>query len=107
MPIYIPDEVKILEKIYTVKFDKSLSVEKDCAAEIRYRTNEIRLMPDLEGDSRHYQSIEASFFHEVLHGILHAMSYFELNDDEAFVCRVSKCLYQTLRDSGMLVKANE
>ncbi len=105
--IYLPKEVKIIDKTYSVKFDGTLNIEKDCSGEIRYRTQEIRLQPDIEGDKRHRESIEGSFFHEIVHGILHAISYTNLRDDEDFVNRLSRVLYQTLRDSGMLTKLVE
>ena len=105
--IKIPANINIMGHNYEVIIDKSLSIEKDCAGEIRYRTQEIRLVPQLEGDPRHRESIEYSFFHELIHGILYNLSYTELRDDEAFVTRFGRVLYQSLRDSGMLKEEEE
>jgi hypothetical protein len=100
--IKIPDRINIMGHTYEISYDKTLGSEKDCAGEIRYRTQKIVLQPDVEGDPRHCENIEYSFFHELVHGILFNLNYPELRDDEAFVARFGRVLYQTLRDAEML-----
>ena len=105
--IKIPKTISIMGHTFEIIYDKVLGAEKDCAGEIRYRTQKIFLQPDVEGDPRHQENIEYGFFHELVHGILFGLSYTELRDDEAFVSRFGRVLYQTLRDAGMLVSIVE
>ncbi len=105
--IKIPKTINIVGHTFEVSYDKLLGVEKDCAGEIRYRTQKIILQPDVEGDPRHIENVEYSFFHELVHGILWGLSYSELRDNEEFVTRFGRVLYQTLRDAGMLVSVEE
>ena len=100
--IKIPVSITILGHTYQIVFDKNLGMEKDCAGEIRYRTQVITLQPNVEGDPRHRENIEYSFFHELIHGILYGLGYTQLRDDEEFVIRLAPVLWQTLRDAGML-----
>ncbi len=103
----IPKEIKIIGHTYQVSFEKTLGTEKDCAGEIRYRDQKIRLQPDIEGDPRHRENIEYGFFHELVHGILYTLHYQELRDDEAFVGRFARVLYQSLNGAGMLVEEDQ
>ena len=105
--IKIPTSINIMGHTYSVSFNPALSVEKDCAGEIRYRTQQIVLQPNVEGEPRHQENVEYGFFHELIHGILYNLNYSQLRDDEDFVTRLGRVLYQTLRDSGMLKEENQ
>ena len=103
MAIRIPEEIRILARTYKVEFVTNLLTDKDCAGEISYREQSLRLQPSCEGVPRHREMIEVSFFHELIHGCLYELSYHDLQKDEEFVDRVANVLYAALRDSGMLV----
>lgn len=106
MSIYIPGKIIILEKTYTVMFDDKLVLKSDCQGEIRYKEQIIKLQPNHDQDPRHHEQIEASFFHELTHGWLHAICEEELRDKEEFVSRLSTVIYHSLRESGMLQEGN-
>jgi len=104
MPIYIPEEIPVVGKTYRVVWKADLHNRDDSYGKIWYQEQEIIIQPEGGELNRHRQAVEGTFFHELVHAILHAVSEYELRDNENFVNRFSQVLYQALRDSGMLRK---
>jgi|WetSurMetagenome_2_1015567.scaffolds.fasta_scaffold355135_1 hypothetical protein len=101
--IRIPEKIVILDKTYTIKFVDNLQHKTDSYGDIWYQEQEIRLQSEGGDVNRHRQATESCFFHEFVHGILHSISEAGLRENEDFVTRFSSVLYQSLRESKMLV----
>ena len=63
----------------------------------KYRTGEIILCTEIDGDILDHDTIERTFYHEVIHWILHISGDRKLSADEAFTDRFSSLLHQAVK----------
>lgn len=92
----IPKKFKIHGQTIEVKFDDKLFSAQDVLGVALLRKNLIKIQDNNTGFKRPKTQIEQTFLHELVHMILEANHYRELNDDEKFVEQFSTCLHQVL-----------
>lgn len=93
MKIKIPNKVKINGLKYEIEHKK---LEEEYGS-ISYENMKIEIEENI-----HPQQQELTFIHELLHAILEALYYRDLNNDEKFVEDLSRCLHQVLIDNNFL-----
>ena len=86
----IPQKFMLGAQTYIVTKDEELVTENGALGLITYATNRIQLQANMKEDKAGH-----SFCHELLHGILDALSH-PLYDDEVFVDSVALLLHQAL-----------
>jgi len=79
-----------------IEYDPKLSDTDDVTGLSIYRENKIKLLPKSEGNSRTGDSIEATFYHELIHFIMYFAGEDELRINEKFIDIVSGLLHQAL-----------
>jgi len=87
----LPATVNILGSSYTVRRVPFISRTSYRAGEINFETQEITIL-----DSLKEETAVITFFHELLHGILNTLKYFDEGDDEKLIQAVAIGLYQAL-----------
>lgn len=99
----IPDKVRIGSMDYTIKrVDEAIIIDhKECFADIDYNKKIIRIGNNIQ-DS---QGEEATFLHEVIHGIVFERNFsFEKNDDETITEELARGFHQIIRDNPGIFK---
>lgn len=88
----IPDKIKIGGKTYTVEITDKLNCGSiNYTGEICYRELAIRICPQKQ------QKMEADLLHEIIHGILNHLGYFD--QDEKKVDELANALYMVIQDN--------
>ncbi len=91
---HIPKSFILFGELHKVKMLKQVDRGKS-VGEWDPNKNIIRLaQKDYEGLSRNPEAIEQTYYHELTHCLLEAISRHELSDDETFVDLMAKCLHQ-------------
>ena len=87
----IPSTVNILGSSYAVRRVPFVSRTSYRAGEINFETQEITILDTLKEETA-----VITFFHELLHGILNTLKYFDEGDDEKLIQALAVGLYQAL-----------
>lgn len=87
----LPEEVKILGLTYKVQEVDVVNKEQALWGKIDHQQQIIRIDAEIS-DERKGQT----FLHEILHGVLAELGYFQLNKDENAVQSISATLYHAL-----------
>lgn len=90
----IPEKVKIGGYIYTVEFVDVVSKEKNLMGEIDYNNQVIRI-----DKSYSRQTQEATFIHELIHGILNFLGEHEVQENERMIDGIANTIYQIIKDN--------
>ncbi len=93
----IPKEFKLAGKKIKVEFVDDLKNEEDAIGAAVYRRNIIRIQTPSETTPIPKESVEQTFFHELVHFILHEIGEDELRDNERFVTSFSGLLHQAIK----------
>ena len=100
----IPNKVRIGSIDYDVLIKSPLVLEgKQCNGMIDYSFNEIHLDDNIQGK----QTLECTFLHEVVHGLLYSRGLLDASTDETLVEELSKALHQFIRDNPEVFKDKE
>lgn len=92
----IPKSFSLFGQVITVHHNDGLAHANDTTGEARFRSNAIYLQSNTNGYPVPHSKIEQTFFHELTHFMLHAMSSDRLNKDEVFVDTFASLLHQAL-----------
>ena len=95
----IPKTFNLLGKTIEVRYVPNLINRESRTGQSVYRENSIELQPSVRGYPIPMDSIEQTFFHELVHWILFSMKNEKadsLNDDENFVSLFASLLHQAL-----------
>ncbi len=92
----IPKRFQLHGQTIEVKFSDKLFSSEDSLGINSLRKNLIEIQGNNHGFERPRTQIEQTFLHELVHQILEANHYRELNNDEKFVEQFSNCLHQAL-----------
>jgi len=93
----IPKEIQLGGTIIKIVFDNDYCNKANVWGLAKYRTGEIILCTELEGDKMDSDTIERTLYHELVHWILHLNGEKEMGKDEAFVERFSNLLHQAVK----------
>lgn len=91
--IRIPKSFQLFAQTIKVEFDPDLVFDSDARGVAAYRENLIKILSK-DNEKRPDEQIEKSFYHELVHWILHLMSEDELSDNEKFVDTFALLLHQ-------------
>ena len=91
----IPDNITIGGQIIDVKLIDHL--DNGCLGQISLGESEIIIAQNFNGRKQHQESINSTFIHEIIHGILDTMGETELSNNEKFVNTFSGYLYQLIK----------
>lgn len=92
----IPNKINIIDSEFKVKFvDDFLSDTGNFGTASMYKEQIILSNPT---ESITENTIVETFYHEVLHVILHKLGYDELTTNEQFVDQVATCLNQAFKE---------
>ena len=91
----IPDNITIGGQIVDVKFIDHL--DNGYLGQISLGESEILIAKNFNGREQHQESINSTFIHEIVHGILDTMGETELSNNEKFVNNFSGYLYQVIK----------
>lgn len=99
----IPKEIKIGYKNYKVEIvepdEGKLYLDGNlCYGTINYDNELIRL------NSNFPKNHNQTFIHELLHGICEMQSLDEINDNEDYIDRLAKEIYQVIVDNNLKIK---
>ena len=95
--IKIPKEFQIFGETITVESNDALTYKEGLKGMTLYRENRIVLQLNNEGASIPQDSIEQTFFHEMLHFVLDKIKEDELREDEKLVDLISSALHQVFK----------
>lgn len=101
-PYRIPIRFRLFGQTIRVVWDPEMRHSDDHTGQARYRFNEIRIQPSVEGSPRTADSIEHTFFHELMHWVLYYAGWAyeagkrDLHDDERLVDLCAGLLHQAL-----------
>jgi len=93
----IPKLIRVGRKKYSVEIVEAM-LEKKCMARVYYPENLIRLAQHSNISGRRFteEEVQDSFWHEVVHAILHDMGRHTLNNNEQFVTEFANRLTQAI-----------
>jgi len=91
----IPSRVKVGGLVWTVKIDQNLGDSENAWGLCKHGQLEILL----DGQQAHGRMIK-TFFHELVHVMLHETGDYDLSKNEEFVNRFSNVLTQVFLDNG-------
>ena len=86
--------VNILGVPYAVRRVPYVSRDEYIGGNINYETHEIKILDSLKD-----AAAGITLFHEIVHGILGSLKYFDENNDEKLVQGLAIGLYQALSDN--------
>lgn len=93
----IPKSFKLGGKEYTVKEDNTIDYDHGWSGLHDANTLEIKLASKLGAAKMHIDSIEQTFYHELVHAILSSLHKYDLNKDEEFVDTFGTMLHQFMK----------
>lgn len=91
----IPKEFMLFGTKISVKYDNGLYYNNDATGESRYPVNEIVL----QSTNDDYKADDSTFYHELVHWVLHMMGEEELDSNEKFVDIFGRLLHQFITTS--------
>lgn len=91
----ISDNITIGDQIIDVKLIGYL--DNGYLGQISLGESEIVIAKNFNGHEQHQESINSTFIHEVIHGILDTMGEIELSSNEKFVNTFAGYLYQVIK----------
>jgi len=92
--IIIPERFKLNGKTITVTIDDDYLSEYDSYGEADFTEKLITLCDKYKGQKLSKKEKEATYFHELVHMILHSMDKHKLKYDEKFVEDFAQRLYE-------------
>lgn len=91
----IPDNITIGGQVIEVKLIDHL--DNGYLGQISLGESKIVIAQNFNGCKQHQESINSTFIHEVIHGILDTMGETELSSNEKFVNTFTGYLYQVIK----------
>lgn len=93
----IPRKIKVGDKWYSVEVVEAMQ-EHGHMGEVNYPKQKIKVSTKSNVTRRKYSkdTVHDTFWHELIHAILHDMGRHRLNNDEEFVHGVSSRLYKAI-----------
>lgn len=91
----IPDNITIGGQIIDVKLIDHL--DNGYLGQISLGESEIVIAQNFNGRKQHQESINSTFIHEIIHGILDTIRETELSSNEKFVNTFAGYLYQIIK----------
>lgn len=93
----IPRQFTLGGKTYKVGRNDKLDYEHNWSGEHDAYRQEVNLAYKLGGVESNIESIEQSFYHELVHAILHSLGEKDLNSNEKFVDMFGTMLHQFMK----------
>ena len=93
----IPKQIQIAGKVIDVVFDEKLTFNESAAGMADYSNERLVIRPDTPDYPVSMQSIQSTFWHEVLHWCFHIAGEFEARNDEKLINVTSEFLYQVFK----------
>lgn len=91
----IPTQFTIFGRTVNVSFSDRIVQASDALGRAEFANDTITLQPSCAGYERSVAQVEQTFYHEMVHFILHAMNH-RLKDDESFVDTFASVLHQAI-----------
>jgi predicted SprT family Zn-dependent metalloprotease len=88
----IPKKLVLFGETITIKYDDNLNDREEYIGAAHYKYNEIILQRPNHVFNK--ERIEQTFYHELIHYILHKLGYHKLKTDEKLVDTIGSLLYQ-------------
>lgn len=95
----IPNKIKVAGKIYTVIVPYAFTERRDIQGQADHNLCIIRVSDSSPDGAYSRETVEETFFHELLHAVDRAYNNGDL--DEKVLSQLSEGLYQALNDSEM------
>lgn len=95
--IKIPVKFELGGKTIHVECEDKMVDRDDCVGQASCRRNKIKLQTNNIGITRPQESIEETFFHELVHWVLEMMCEKELTQNERFVSNFAQYLHQAFK----------
>ena len=92
----IPKRFRLFGKLIEVELVSTLVCDRDAVGSGSFRKNEIIIQDKCDGYDTTDENIEQNFLHEVVHFILHALHYENLDENEQLIDLIASSLHQIL-----------
>lgn len=92
----IPQAIWLNAQRVAVEFRDDLIHKEGCLGHAAFREMAIRIQGATKGRPRFNAEIEVTFFHELIHWILHCMGEEDLGVNEKFVDTMARLLHQAI-----------
>lgn len=94
MKFKLPTEFELMGQTIKVVKEPKLLDMANCCGQSHYGENTIYIDPSLNTDL-----LALTFYHELVHFILHSLGHQELNNNEGFIDSVANCFYQSMKSA--------
>lgn len=99
MKFIIPKEIELMWETIKIITDPNLIQNWDSLWEARYRTSEIIIQPNVTWVNRTEDSLNETYFHELIHFIFKKLWEDKLRNDEKIISQIASLLWQSIKTS--------